>query len=116
MKKLNKIKGDIGEAQVYAYLKNLKYQILETNYRNKLGEIDIIATKGNKICFVEVKERSSTAFGLPGEAVDRRKQMKIAKTAQLYLLEKHKMDSEVSFCVVEVLDGNINLIENAFEV
>ncbi len=116
MKELNKIKGDIGEALACQFLQKQKYKIIKTNYRNKLGEIDIIATKGNAICFVEVKERASAQFGLPCEAVDKRKQSKIAKTAQLYLLENHKTDSEVVFCVVEVLDGKINFIENAFEV
>ncbi len=116
MKKLNKIKGDAGEAQVYFYLENNKYKILQTNYKNKIGEIDIIAKKKNKLAFIEVKNRSTNAFGLPCEAVDKRKQLKIAKTAEIYLMQNKFKDCDIVFCVAEVLDGKINFIENAFEV
>ena len=116
MKTLNKIKGDKAEAQAVNFLKKQKYKILETNYRNKLGEIDIVAQKGKTICFVEVKQRQTATYGLPCEAVDRRKQHKIARTGQLFLLQNHLTNVEVCFCVVEILDESINLIENAFEI
>lgn len=116
MKVLNKIKGDVGEAEAVNFLKKHKYKILEINYKNKIGEIDIIAQKGQTICFVEVKRRQTAEFGLPREAVDRRKQHKIARTGQLFLLQNHLTNAEVCFCVVEILDESINLIENAFEI
>ena len=116
MKVLNKIKGDVGEAEAVNFLKKHKYKILETNYKNKIGEIDIIAQKGQTICFVEVKRRQTAEFGLPREAVDRRKQQKIAKTAQIFLLQKHLTEAEISFSVVEIMGQEINLIENAFEL
>lgn len=116
MKTLNKIKGDKAEAIAANFLKKQKYKILATNYRNKLGEIDIVAQKGLVICFVEVKQRQTTAFGLPCEAVDKKKQYKIARSAQLYLLQNHLKDAEACFCVIEVLDEKINFINNAFEI
>ena len=116
MKRLNKSKGDIGEAIAFQYLKKQGYKILEINYKNKIGEIDIIAEKNNIIRFVEVKERASDKFGQPSEAVDKHKQYKIAKVAQYYLIKNKKNASAVSFDVLEILDGKLNLIENAFEV
>ena len=51
------------------YLKKKGYKILETNYKNKVGEIDVIAKDKDYIVFVEVKARMSQAFGHPFEAV-----------------------------------------------
>ena len=116
MKQLNKPKGDIGEVIACQFLKKCGYKILELNYKNKIGEIDIIAEKNNIIRFVEVKERASDKFGRPSEAVNKRKQNKIAKVAQYYLIKNKKIASAVSFEVLEILDGKLNLIENAFDV
>ena len=114
MKKLNKIHGTIGEIEVEKYLKDKGYVIVVTNYRNRLGEIDIIAKDKNVLVFVEVKSRATLAFGRPCEAVDFRKQQKIRKVAELYLLQKQKYYSDVRFDVVEVLGDEINHIKNAF--
>lgn len=113
-KKLNKIKGNIGEELATNLLKKKKYKILERNYKNKIGEIDIIAEKDGVIVFVEVKERATLAFGRPIEAVDERKQNKIRRTAELYLMSKRKNWADVRFDVVEILGDEINQIENAF--
>ncbi|MDE6583292.1 MAG: YraN family protein [Clostridia bacterium] len=110
----NKIKGDKGEILVQNFLKAKKYQILETNYKNRLGEIDIIAKHENVIVFVEVKARINTDFGRPIEAVNQFKQNKIRKVAELYLQSKNQYYADVRFDVVEVLDGEITHIENAF--
>lgn len=116
MKQRNKIEGNKGEVLACQYLKNNNYKILQTNYKNKIGEIDIIAEKDDKICFVEVKERFSDKFGLPCEAVNKRKQIKISKVAQIYLLKNKMFEREISFSVLEILNEKINLIENAFEL
>ena len=114
MKKLNKIHGIIGEIEVANYLKTQGYKIIAMNYKNKIGEIDIVALDKNVIVFVEVKSRATLAFGRPCETVDFRKQQKIRKVAELYLLQKQKYYSDVRFDVVEVLGDKINLIKNAF--
>ena len=51
MKKFNKIKGDIGEVLAINFLKKQKYKILEKNYSNNFGEVDIIALEKNTIVF-----------------------------------------------------------------
>ncbi len=111
----NKIEGSIGEIDAVKFLKQKKYRILETNYKNKIGEIDIIAEFEQKIIFVEVKRRSTLAYGRPSEAVDFRKQNKIKKVAEIYLMMKNKYYSDVRFDVIEIIDQKITHLENAFE-
>lgn len=62
MKEFNKVKGDIGEFEAQKFLKDLGMKILETNYKNKIGEIDIVALDKNIIVFIEVKRRETLAF------------------------------------------------------
>ena len=90
-------------------------KILEANYRRPTGEIDIIAKKGRRVLFVEVKRRSSLRYGRPSEAVNPAKQAHILRTAQLYLQENGLEDAPVRFDVIEVLPGEIRHIEGAFD-
>ena len=106
--------GDRGELAAREYLSNLGMEILDTNYHSPYGEIDIIARDGASIVFVEVKLRSTNRFGTPAEAVNRRKQQRIIRTALLYLQEKQS-DAAVRFDVVEILAGNIRHIPSAFD-
>lgn len=80
-----KILGASGEQRAAEFLKEKGYKILGTNFSNKIGEIDIIAKDKEFVVFVEVKARSSKAFGLPSEAVNFHKQQKIRKVALSYL-------------------------------
>ena len=110
-----KLLGRQGERLVYNYLKKLGYKILEKNYRCAFGEADIIVkSKQEEIVFVEVKTRSTNAFGTPAEAVDYKKQKKYRDIANFYLKSKGLEDVSVSFMVAEVLGEEINLISEAF--
>ena len=83
---LNKRKfGMIGEKIAQGYLLNMGYDIIETNFYTRRGEIDIIAKKDNCIIFVEVKSRSNVTYGTPAMAVNyiKRKHMKTA--SKIYL-------------------------------
>ncbi len=98
------------------FLKSRGYQILERNYRCRLGEVDIVAYDQNYLCFVEVKYRTGHQIGRPEEAVDRRKQRKITKVAQFYLMmESGTQDRDVRFDVVSIEKDEIILYQNAFE-
>lgn len=119
MKNFNKETGNIGEALATDFLKKKKYTILQTNYKNKIGEIDIIAMQNDVIVFIEVKTRSSFKFGLPREAINIYKQKKIINTATCYLKQKGLYDKTlVRFDCIEVNDLNnnphIEHIENIF--
>ena len=61
------------------------YSILERNFRCRYGEIDLIAEHAQDLVFVEVKTRRGTAYGLPEEAVNLRKQRKIVEVAHHYI-------------------------------
>lgn len=119
MKIFNKKTGDIGEQLATEFLKKKKYKILERNFKNKIGEIDIIARLKKQIVFVEVKTRSSLQFGNPSEAVNSHKQYKIRQVAECYLMQKKIEDSDIRFDVIEVLEEDngykvVNHLENAF--
>lgn len=97
------------------YLTECGYTILERNYREKSGEIDIIAKEGGYIVFAEVKYRKNDAYGNPLEAVDYRKQQKIRHTALSYLRkEKYPYNTPVRFDVIGIMDSQITLVKNAF--
>ncbi|MBP3344597.1 MAG: YraN family protein [Clostridia bacterium] len=113
-KEYNKVKGYKGESQTVKFLLDKKYKIYAQNYKNKVGEIDIIAQDKDTIVFIEVKARETLAFGRPSEAVNYYKQNKIRKVAQIFLIKNNLLDSKVRFDVIEVVGQNINHIENAF--
>lgn len=118
---LNKEIGNHGELAAQKYLEGLGYVILEKNFRCKSGEIDIIAKDKAAIAFIEVKSRYNTSFGLPCESVTYKKQLKLYKAAQTYILKRKPHQFFFRFDVVEVLLNtdndmiNINLIKNAFQ-
>ena len=91
----------MGEKYAAKFLKQQGYKILEKNYRNKLGEIDLIARDGGEIVFVEVKARSADPYLSGQYAVDRKKQFHILRTAARYLDEK-RTELQPRFDVVEV--------------
>ncbi|MEW5745484.1 MAG: YraN family protein [Nitrospirota bacterium] len=97
--------GQRGEELAVAYLKGRGYAILHRNYRTPLGEADIIARHEGALVFIEVKARSTVAFGQPFEAVDLRKQEKLKKIA-LYYVKHKKVDAPVRFDVISIIAGN----------
>lgn len=115
----NKTFGDVGEKIAAGYLQQNGYRILEKKYKAKSGEIDIIAAEKDWLVFVEVKTRSSSLYGRPAEAVDRRKQQNIIKTAQWYLSKTDQYHKMCRFDIIEVMkDGEqfrVHQIKNAFE-
>ena len=60
-------------------------QVLLRNFRGKTGEIDIIARDRDHLVFLEVRARRNRAFNSAAGSVDRRKQQRILRTAQLFL-------------------------------
>jgi len=112
--------GRLAEDSAADFLKTNGYKIIRRNYRNKLGEVDIIAKDKDTICFVEVKYRSSDKFGLPSEAVSALKQRRISKVALSFLKDKGLLEERARFDVITVSQDDkankIELIKNAFEL
>ena len=107
--------GTAYEIKAEEYLLGKGYKILERNFRNRSGEIDLIGKKDGQIHFIEVKYRTNVKFGSPLEAVDFRKQNQIRKVAMYYLM-KNKL-SEWTPCQFDVIafEGDeMTHLENAF--
>lgn len=94
--------GKKGEELAEAYLKLIGYQIIEKNFQSKCGEIDIIASDKNKIVFIEIKARNNIKYGLPSEAVDKKKLKHIYKTAEYYMYIKKIENIETRIDAIEV--------------
>ena len=94
--------GKIGENTAVKYLEKMKYKILKTNYRNRRGEIDIIAFFNNILVIIEVKARSN----------------KIKNCTNYYIYKERIKFSEIRFDVIEIyqIRGNyvVNHVKNAF--
>ena len=98
------------------YLVSQGYEIVETNFRNRRGEIDIIAKDAEYLCFIEVKYRKDRRCGDPLEAVDYRKQKNIVQTALYYMMKNGLNEwTPCRFDVVSVCGDQVELIKNAFE-
>lgn len=107
--------GSRFEEMAASYLQDAGYEILERNYRDRLGEIDIVARDGRYLVFVEVKYRANSEKGDPAEAVHGGKQRRIRNGARGYLY-RHGLGEDVAcrFDVVAVLGQEIRLIKDAF--
>ena len=112
--------GKKGESIATRYLRKKGYQILEQNYRTRIGEIDIIARDRNTLVFVEVKARNSKRFGHPKSAITPQKQRKISMVALQYLKITNQMRSKARFDVIAIsstpTSQNVELIRNAFDL
>lgn len=117
--------GNIGEEAAVQALKKRGYKIIARNYRTKLGEIDIIAKDGEYTVFAEVRLRKSNAFGSPADTIDRRKQQKIIKAAQMYAVKNEIYDTPMRFDAVlinadtdgeKLVNTKIEIIKNAFQL
>jgi len=110
--------GQSGEALARRHLIKKGYQILERNYRNRLGEIDIIARENETLVFVEVKTRRSDRYGSPRLAITAHKQKKLSITALAYLKQTRQIDCKARFDVVLINAASrtpeIETIHNAF--
>ena len=106
--------GALAEEKAQAFLKQKGYRIVRCNYRKPCGEIDIIAQEGKTLVFVEVKNRSSSAFGGPLAAITKSKQNKIAQTAALYIKENAPKFDSIRFDAICLLGEDITHIPNAF--
>ncbi len=110
--------GKIGEDVAVKYLEKMKYKILKRNYRNRRGEIDIIAYFDTTIVIVEVKARRNDKYGYPIDAVNGIKVKKIKECTKYYLYKEKIKFSEIRFDVIEIYQIKehyvVNHIKNAF--
>lgn len=102
-----------------ALLRREGYRILERNYRCPFGEVDIVASDGDTLVFIEVKTRRGTGYGYPSEAVTLAKRQRLRKIAR-YFLQHHGVGERVPvrFDVVALVlshgKSEAELIKDAF--
>lgn len=94
--------GKDGEVYAMAMLEKKGYTIEEKNLRTPFGEIDCIARQGKTLCFIEIKTRSSDAFGYGSDAVTKRKQQRIIRAARYCLMNKVFEAKYYRFDVIEI--------------
>lgn len=93
--------GQEGEALAVKYFTERGYIILHTNWRHSRYEIDIIACKEGKLHFIEVKTRSSSKYGMPEEAVDRKKMENLVKAGEQFLFQNPEW-KKIQFDVLSI--------------
>lgn len=113
--------GQRAEEIAASYLRSQGFDILERNYRRRLGELDIIAQRAGLLVIAEVRTRSSAAYGGAAASVDRRKQRRITRAAAALLQQRSDLARlPVRFDVIVVLDPNgvsprIEWLQHAFD-
>lgn len=109
-----KVLGRKGERLAEKLLRAEGCKILKKNYRTPFGEADLIVRDGDEVAFVEVKTRSSDAYGTPAEAVVRAKRRRYKRIAEFYWLKTGE-EPNARFDVVEIwADGRIEHFKAAF--
>lgn len=94
-------------------LEKKNYRIIEQNFNSSIGELDIIASTGKTLVFIEVKTRTSDDYGSPSESINTGKILKIRKTASLYLAKKdEKGFQDYRFDIITIMVKK-NKIRNA---
>lgn len=109
----HKILGRKGERLTRRYLRFHGYKIVARNFSTPFGEADIVARKGDTVCFVEVKTRTDDAVALPSEAVNRAKQTRYRNIAR-YFCSLRGEEVCVRFDVACIVCGKLEYFENAF--
>ena len=114
---MNKV-GKKGEDTAVKYLEKMNYKILKRNYKNRKGEIDIIAYYNGIIAIIEVKTRSNNKFGYQIDAVNGIKVNRIKECTKYYLYKEKVKFSAIRFDVIEIYKIKeqyvVNHIKNAF--
>lgn len=111
----NRQVGKKAETKAKVYLEENGVTVLEENYRNRTGEIDLIGMDGNYLVFFEVKYRSGVQKGYPTEAVTFAKQRTICMVSDYYRMSKGLPESTpVRYDVISIIGEEITWIKNAF--
>lgn len=117
IKDQNYNKGKGGEQIALEYLENKGFELVEANYENKLGEIDLVMTEGECLVFVEVKFKSDDAKGKPEEMIGSGKLKQIRRVAESYLMlnpEMRKRFEKYRIDAVCILGEEIRYYRNLF--
>lgn len=114
MKSKTGLLGMLWEQHALKFLRTQKLQLLERNYRCKVGEIDLIMRAADdSLIFVEVRARTQNYFGGAAASVDRYKQQRLLRAAMHYLQRLTEMPV-CRFDVIAFENGQLSWYQNAF--
>ena len=106
---MSRAKGDKAEAKAVAYLTQNAYSVVERNFHSRFGELDIIATKGDTLHFIEVK--SGEDYSQAIQNITPEKLSRMIKTAHIYM-KKNNLDVDFVFDALIVTPNAIEMVEN----
>ena len=106
--------GAGGERKAEKYLKKLGYKLLCRNYVCPSGEADLVLKDGETLVFCEVKTRETDRYGVGREAVTPQKQARYYRIAEFFIQQNGYVDVNVRFDVIEIQEGSIEHVKNAF--
>ncbi|MCB1190000.1 MAG: YraN family protein [Leptospiraceae bacterium] len=113
---MNKIdRGKEGESIAIEYLQKSGHTIIDTNFRNRLGEIDIISLRGETLYFSEVKNWTGVFYS-PLETFTEKKISKMRKLTEFFLSKhtKYSKNYLVSFCLIKIERENVEFFTDLF--
>lgn len=116
---ISKDLGQHGEELALKKLIGLGYKVLDKNFTCKIGEIDLIAKDKDALVFIEVRSKSNKEYGVPQETVNHKKQQKIRRVAEYYLIKNNLQDVYCRFDVIGILwqknmEPYVEIIKDAF--
>lgn len=109
-------KGQSAEQQALTYLQQQGLTLVCSNFRCKMGELDLVMKDGAALVIVEVRFRQSEQFGGALASITRQKQARIVAATQHYVIINQLSNASIRFDVVAVSgDNRLNWIKNAFQ-
>jgi len=112
MKQENYKKGKFGENIALKFLIDKDFELVEQNYQNKLGEIDLIMRDREWLVFVEVKYKSDDWQGTPEEMINKGKLYQVRRVAESYIYLKKPKEKKYRIDAVCILNEKIKHYEN----
>jgi putative endonuclease len=110
----NQARGRWGEERAAQWYAHRGYLVLDRNWRCDRGELDLVATDGRAVVFVEVKARRDERFGSASAAVGERKQQTLRTLAARWFAEHPEWRGDMRFDVVAITGARLEVITNAF--